>query len=75
MAGVIGEEEIGDDDVFSVEEPANAGTQIGAAGTQIGAHLIAEAKEKNKKYLLIKVGGIFLLSIEVKNFHSNQSFL
>ena len=68
MAGVIGEEEIGDDDVFSVEELANAGTQI-------GAHLFAEAKEKNKKYLLIKVGGIFLLSIEVKNLHSNQSFL
>ena len=58
MAGVIGEEEIGDDDVFSLEEPA--GTQIGAAGTQIGPHLIGEAKEKNKKYLLIKVRDLFV---------------
>ena len=46
MAEVIGEEEIGDDDVFSVEEP-----KIEAA------HLLLneEAKEKNDKYLFIKV--------------------
>ena len=50
------------DDVFSLEEPAgSAGTQIGATGTQIGAHLFGEAKEKNKKYLLIKVGGILFI--------------
>ena len=46
MAEIIGEEEIGDDDVFSVEEPAS----------QIGADLFGEEpKEKNNKYLFIKV--------------------
>ena len=42
MAEIIGEEEIGDDDVFSVEDQA---------GSQMG-----EAMEKNNKLLLIKVG-------------------
>ena len=46
MAEIISEEEIGDDDVFSVEEPAS----------QIGADLFGEEpKEKNNKYLFIKV--------------------
>ena len=53
MAEIIGEEEIGDDDVFSVEEPAS----------QIGADLFGEEpKEKNNKYLFIKVAflpGVF----------------
>ena len=53
MAEIIGEEEIGDDDVFSAEEPAS----------QIGADLFGEEpKEKNNKYLFIKVAflpGVF----------------
>ena len=47
MAEIIGEEEIGDDDVFSVEDHA---------GFQMGAHSTVEAMEKNNKLLLIKVG-------------------
>ena len=47
MAEIIGEEEIGDDDVFSVEDQA---------GSQMGVHSTVEAMEKNNKLLLIKVG-------------------
>ena len=46
MTEIIGEEEIGDDDVFSVEDQA---------GSQMGVHSTVEAMEKNNKLLLIKV--------------------
>ena len=51
MTEVIGEGDVGDDDVFAVEEPKS---QI---GEQTKSQTFgAEADEKNKKFLIIKVG-------------------
>ena len=56
MTELIGEGDVGDDDVFAVEEPKS---QIGG-GTKsksfAAPNSVVEAEEKNKKFLIIKVG-------------------
>ena len=55
---MIGEGDVGDDDVFAVEEPKS---QIGG-GTKSHEtpNSVVEAEEKNKKFLIIKVGTMFV---------------
>ena len=64
MTEVIGEGDVGDDDVFTVEQPQpqifdEPKSQIGG-GTKSqslwGPNSVVEAEEKNKKLLIIKVG-------------------
>ena len=64
MTELCGEGDVGDDDVFAVEEPQSRiseepKSQIGG-GTKFqsfGApNSLVEAEEKNKKFLVIKVG-------------------
>ena len=56
MTEFVGEGDVGDDDVFAVEEPKS---QIGG-GTKSQSfeapNSVVEAEEKNKKFLIIKVG-------------------
>ena len=60
MTELIGEGDVGDDDVFAVEEPKS---QIGG-GTKSQSfgrpNSVVEAEEKNKKFLIIKVGTMFV---------------
>ena len=64
MTEVIGEGDVGDDDVFAVEQPQpqifdEPKSQIGE-GTKSQSfeapNSVVEAEEKNKKFLIIKVG-------------------
>ena len=51
-----GEGDVGDDDVFAVEEPKSqigGGTKSQSFGTP---NSVVETEEKNKKFLIIKVG-------------------
>ena len=60
MTELIGEGDVGDDDVFAVEEPKSqtgGGTKSQSFGTSNSA---VEAEEKNKKFLIIKVGTMFV---------------
>ena len=55
MTEVIGEGDVGDDDVFAVEEPKSqigGGTKSQSFGTPSS---VVETEEKNKKFLIIKV--------------------
>ena len=69
MTEVIGEGDIGDDDVFAVEQPQpqifdEPKSQIGEEGTKSQSfeapNSVVEAEEKNKKFLIIKVGTMFV---------------
>ena len=64
MTEVIGEGDVGDDDVFAVEQPQpqifeEPKSQIGE-GTKSQSfeapNSVVETEEKNKKFLIIKVG-------------------
>ena len=60
MTELIGEGDVGDDDVFTVEEPKSqigGGTKSQSFG---GPNSVVEAEEKNKKFLIIKVGTMFV---------------
>ena len=64
MTEVVGEGDVGDDDVFAVEQPQpqifdEPKSQIGG-GTKSQSfeapNSVVETEEKNKKFLIIKVG-------------------
>ena len=60
MTELIGEGDVGDDDVFAVEEPKSQigdGTKSQGFG---GPNSVVEAEEKNKTFLIIKVGTMFV---------------
>ena len=57
MTELSGEGDIGDDDVFAVEEPKSQIGEIGTKSQSFGTpNSVVETEEKNKKFLIIKVG-------------------